>query len=259
VVDLPEMPETPSVFGYAQFVWNHIVREGSVIRRAPMAFIISMLIVGTPLVWVMYNYIKAEFAEQIDDLRAANEKLDATAKTLQATIEYQDHKLAGSINTPAGPSIGGISKLQYNAVARLPPLYPVRINIYYTNVGTISAKGAIFGGDAEASDKELKESDLDIIFAGLKYKLKDAESRNLEYELQPGDHIFYTIQSSTITQTVSDELNGGKGFLYMFALMEYKDENTPPGKFRVTEVCLIGLPKSADHFCPYHNRVFLSD
>jgi hypothetical protein len=50
VVDLPEMPEvpeTPSVFGYAQFVWNHIVREGSVIRRAPMAFIISMIIVGT--------------------------------------------------------------------------------------------------------------------------------------------------------------------------------------------------------------------
>jgi hypothetical protein len=148
--------------------------------------------------------------------------------------------------------------LQYGTVARLPPLYPVRINIYYTS-WDYSCEGAIFAGDAGAADKELKESDLDVIFAGLKYKLKDAENRNLDYELQPGDYMFYTIKSTTITQTISAELNGGKGFLYTFALMEYKDENTPPGKFRVTEVCLIGLPKSADHFYPYHNRVFLSD
>jgi hypothetical protein len=176
-----------------------------------------------------------------------------------ATIEYEDHKLAGLTNAPTGSSIGGISKLQYSAVARLPPVYPVRINIYYTNVGAIPAKGAIFAGDAGASDKGLKESDLDVIFAWLKYKLKDAESRNLDYEVQPGDHIFYTLQSSTITQPIADELNGGKGLLYTFALMEYKDENTPPGKFRVTEVCLIGPPKGADHFCANHNRVFLSD
>ena len=73
--------------------------------------------------------------------------------------------------------------MQYSAVARLPPVYPVRINIYYTNVGAIPAKGAIFAGDAGASDKGLKESDLDVIFAWLKYKLKDAESRNLDYEV----------------------------------------------------------------------------
>ena len=231
--ETPEPPEKPGVFGYAQYVWHYVVREGSVIRRAPFSFVIAMLVVGAPVYWFVSSSIKEKYSGQIDDLKTANEKLDATAKSLQATIEYQDHKLAGLVSTPASQTVGGTSKLKYTNAIRLAPAYPVRVNFYYTNAGGIAAKGAIFSGDAGVADKALGESELDTVFVRLKDKLKDAESRNVNYEVQPGDGIFYTIQSSTITQPISTELSNGHGFLYTFALMEYKDENTPPGRFRL--------------------------
>jgi tRNA (Thr-GGU) A37 N-methylase len=44
--DPVQAPETPALIVYWRYFWHYIYREGSVIRRAPLAFIASLGVFG---------------------------------------------------------------------------------------------------------------------------------------------------------------------------------------------------------------------
>jgi hypothetical protein len=258
--ETPELPEKPGLFGYAQYVWYYAVREGSVIRKAPGSFIIAMLVVGFPIYWLLSEHIRDQYTEQIDDLRASKEKLDGANKMLQATIEFQDRKIAGGIGSQQAATIGP-SRIQFIGAERLPPLFPVRINMHYVNRGSIPAVGTKFAGNSKFVQKPLTNVEIDSLFDALSLQLKSASNNNSTSEIQPSDPIFNTIQSTSITQ---DQINmasvpDSKEILYSYAIQRYRDDNTPLGKWRITEVCLLAMYGSADQVCDTHNGIFISD
>jgi hypothetical protein len=156
---MPEPPEAPGVFGYARYVWHYIVREGSVVRRAPLSLLLALVVVGAPTYWLVSGSIKDEYARQIEDLKSANERLDDTTKSLQATIQLQDRKL---LSLTAGTTTVGENqntRLQYVTSTRLPPPLPVRINMVFANRGNAPAIGANFRGSAQVSASALLDKD----------------------------------------------------------------------------------------------------
>jgi hypothetical protein len=93
----------------------------------------------------------------------------------------KDHRARTTI--PKTQEIG-VSRLQYVLAQRLVPPFPIMINMNYTNKGTVPARGPIFGGDVILPKTVFSESDIDATFVKIKEKLKDAESRNVDYETQ---------------------------------------------------------------------------
>jgi hypothetical protein len=217
-----------------------------------------MIIVGAPIYWFVSGYIKDQFAKQMDDLKTANQKLDDTIKSLQATIDYQDRKLASLTGGTTTIGENQNARLQYVNAIRISPPIPVRINLTFANKGNTAAVGATFRGSAQVSETALSDKDIDDAFDKLEGQLRSNQTTNT-YETQPQDTIFITVVADNISQSMNDALLAGHARLYTFDVVRYGDENTPPGKHRVTEVCLIGAKDSADHYCPNHNRIFLSD
>jgi hypothetical protein len=256
IEETPEPPEKPGAFGYAQYVWHYAVREGSVIRAAPFSFAIAMLVVGAPIYWYASSAIRDQYTGQIDDLKSANEKLDATTKSLQATIEFQDRKLASFTTSKLSEADPHASRLQYISSLRLAPSFPVGINVTFLNTGDLASIGAQFFGHVIVSEVRLSKDDLDKYFSGLESALKPSDST---FETQPKDSIFHSIVADNVTIEMANSVTAGHAFLYVFAGQRYRDDNTPPGKYRITEVCLIGHANSAVEFCEHHNRIFLSD
>ena len=117
----PEGPEAPSLVVWGRYLLHHAMREGSVIRGAPVGFIIAVLI-GTAFATMGVRWwINGEYANQIDNLHAANDNLDATIKTQQATIQLQEKQLFSFTNNKT--SVGDVqsSRLQFVTAARIPP------------------------------------------------------------------------------------------------------------------------------------------
>ena len=255
---IPEPPDAPGIFGYVRYAWHYLASEGSAIRRAPLSFALAMVVIGAPIIWVVSEYIKSEYAKQIEDLNAANESLDATIKSLQATVQLQDKKIISFTGAATTVGENQNSRIQYVSAARIPPPLPYRINLLWVNKGNAPAIGADFKGSAQASQSSLSDKDIDDVFEKLEEQLR-ASSKSNTSETQPQDTIFNTITADNITSAVNDMVQSGRAVIYTFAAVRYSDDNTPPGKHRITEVCLIGTSNSADHFCLNHNRVFLSD
>jgi hypothetical protein len=268
---LPEMPDVrdaPSDFGLVSIVWNYLAKEGSVIRAAPVSVIVAVAVLTAVISYYMRSYIKDEYTSQIDDLRAsveslraANENIDARAKSDEATIDFMDKRISelSSTTTTKGAETGN-SRIQFTSFSRVLPYFPVKINIYFVNKGLIPARGPIFAGNSIFSQSQLSDVEIDDAFKDLKLKLKDYEKKQLDYEVQPGDPLFKTIAPSDYTKEQFDKFASGTGVQYTFSLAEYRDAYTPDGKFRVTEVCVwTTKDNNADHFCNHHNRIYVSD
>jgi hypothetical protein len=253
-----EPPEAPGLFGYVRYGWHYLASEGGAIRRAPLSFAIAMVVIGAPLIWLVTEYVKSEEAKQIEDLRAANESLDATIKSLEATVQLQDRKIMAFTGGTTTVGENQNSRIQYITATRIPPPLPYKINILFANKGNAAAIGVNFRGSAQVSESALSEKNVDAAFDNLEEQLRTSATSNTS-ETQPQDTIFNTITADNITSPIADMVQAGRARVYTFGVMRYRDENTPPGKHRITEVCLIGMSGSADHFCPNHNRVFLSD
>jgi hypothetical protein len=249
-------PEVPSLVIWGRFLLHHLMQEKSVIRDAPGDFALAVLALSVPIWFGMHWYIGDQYSTEIENLNSANEKLDATTKSLQATIEFQDRKLASLTTSKLSDSDTRISRLQYVSVLRRTPYFPVAIDVTFVNTGDAASIGAQFFGKAIVSEAKLSEEELDKYFGDLERAIKRSDS-TLEH--QPKDVIFHTIVADNITIEMANTAMAGKAFLYIFAGQRYRDDNTPPGKHRITEVCLIGHTGDADAFCEYHNRIFLSD
>ena len=216
----------------------------------------------------MRSYIKDEYTSQIDDLRAsvenlrtANDNLNSRAKNDESTISFMDKRISELSSTTAikGAEAGN-ARIQFASFYRFLPYFPVKINIYFVNKGSVPAKGPIFVGNSIYSPSQLSDSEIDDAFKDLQLKLKDYDKTQPDYEIQPGDIMFKTIAPSDYTKEQFDKFLSGTGMQYTFAFTEYSDAYTPAGKFRVTEVCVWNTKNdNADHFCNHHNRIYLSD
>lgn len=106
--EMPEVPDAPSDFGLVSVIWNYLAKEGSMIRAAPVSFIVAVAVITAVINYYMRSYIKDEYTSQIDDmkasvenLRTANENLDARAKNAEATISFMDKRISELSSTTA--------------------------------------------------------------------------------------------------------------------------------------------------------------
>src|SRR5579862_9113032 len=135
--EIPEIPESPSSLGLVSHIWNYAVKEGSVIRAAPLSFGLAILVVGGLIYYFLTGNFKDAYTGRIDNVKIENEKLDATIKSLQATIEFQDRRLSDlGVQTTPAPTPGAASRIQYVQAARVVPLYPLKVNVSFSNRGT---------------------------------------------------------------------------------------------------------------------------
>jgi hypothetical protein len=208
--EIPEFPDAPSDLGLISVIWNYLAKEGSVIRAAPFSVAVAVAVITGALYYYLRSSIKDEYTSQIDDLKAANEKLDATSKSLQATIEYQDRKLASFTTSKLSEGDTHVSRLQYISVLRLAPYFPVNINVTFVNTGDLPSIGAQFFGNAIVSETKLSKDELDKYFSDLERAIKPSDST---LENQPKHVIFHTIVASNITIEMANTAMAGRAFL----------------------------------------------
>jgi hypothetical protein len=73
--EMPEGVETPESIRFAHWVWNHIVGEGQVIRRAPVAVFVLAAIIAYGLHWL-------DSKSHSDEIAALNNILEQRNATI---------------------------------------------------------------------------------------------------------------------------------------------------------------------------------
>jgi hypothetical protein len=211
-----------------------------------------LLIVGTA--FVTWRAMSA-----LDNSEIAG--LNATITSLQATIQYQSARLEAYSKGP--PIAGGVleARLQITQTGRIDVNGHVGVNVFMQNVGNSAAIGLIQKGNGFFGDKgnPVNEQRVDKLFADLKKGLAPFEALNLTSETQPNSVSFFTTEFPDISSTEMDSrvVNGDDAFLFG-VMIEYRDAELSKSQWRVTELCLISLKKSADHLCSQHNRIYTS-
>jgi hypothetical protein len=119
--------------------------------------------------------------------------LDATAKSLQATIQYQDARLAEYSGRQPQGSDAGTARM---TVKSMNPRFgedPIKLDVFITNSGNAAAKGFRYSMNGGIADHLFTAAELDADFISVKSTMKDLEARQVDSELQPGE-------DSTLTQ-----------------------------------------------------------
>jgi hypothetical protein len=89
-LDIPTPPEDPGWVKTGRWLWYHLVGEGRIIIKFPVATII----VWGVLTYAFYWYLSARFAERLDNLTTANTALQATVGQLQNELKGASPQLA---------------------------------------------------------------------------------------------------------------------------------------------------------------------
>jgi hypothetical protein len=135
---------------------------------------------------------------------------------------------------------------------------PVKFNYYFQNTGTLPAIGMVHNEAIAITDKEQTDEEIDNGFALLKTSLKPLEKQKADSEIQVGERNWFTFKYS-ISQEQYKSVTDGDKYLYLLALVEYRDSNTPTEKWRVTEMCNFTMRGQGLHTCAHHNRIGTSD
>src|SRR5437870_5205823 len=92
---------------------DYLKREGRVITRAPAAFATCLLTFAIIIALVEWNAIDSQYVRRLADMGSANTRLDATIKSLQATIQFQETRIADlSGKQPKSERASGVSRIQ---------------------------------------------------------------------------------------------------------------------------------------------------
>jgi hypothetical protein len=255
-----EYPDAPEAIKWFRWLPYHLAHEGRMIRQAPVAFAAALLFLGAIVGYFEYQLLENHFLGQIADLSAANQRLDATAKSLQATIQFQDARLAASaghtqVDREVGESRIIVTRYETKGVAD-----PIAWNVYFKNTGNIAAVGFRTAMGSGIFPSQETAEQLDEIFKQIKSSMKDIEARRVDTEIQSGEESFLTYPFLNVPrQDYVDKVVNGTSLLHLFMIVEYHDVSTPPGKWRATEICSYTLKSDAVHHCDQHNRVFVSD
>ena len=195
-------------------------------------------------------------------------------KSHEAAIKFQDEHLAVLEGRPSSGTEFMQSSLRFVGRTRTLLNGYYAWNTYFVNCGAGAAIGAIHADVATITDKELTTVELDKAFHILSANAKAARAINATDQTQSGDAFWYTslvmvspkfdgakfLKPYTMTANDFDKnvLKGNRA-VYWFGLVEVRDSDLPPGKWRITEVCGYGFANAADHICPTHNGISISD
>jgi hypothetical protein len=171
--------------------------------------------------------------------------------------------------SPSGQSVGVLpppvpniapALLRVPAIEFFPPKdgAPAKMLYAILNVGAMSAShilkqpGFGFTDGSRSSQKE------DELFAAMgTLPPLQADGGN---EFQTGQGAKFWFVMDRLKPGDYEKILAGQGSLYTVFRIAYRDEATPPGKRRVTEVCRYYSGSLEEwHWCDGHNRTYLSD
>jgi hypothetical protein len=230
-----------------------------VIKNDAAIFIAAVAIASAIIGCLQWYFIQRHFSSEAAELKATNVRLDATIKSLESTIEYQDTRIQEFSGRQEQAEKSAISKVQLVNSELQFPQNPLRIKFYFKNLGAAPASGFIHVHDVASAEANLSNSDLDGFFVALKSNIRDAESRRVQSRIRPDETAFFTVEFANVSQSLYDQVVNGRKYLYLFLLTEYRDAVTPPKQWRGEEICLFMFKDHAIHSCSQHNRAFLSD
>lgn len=246
-----------------QFIIDYVRGEGRVIRKAPAAFLTAVLVATCITTFVVYEFVAHSYSREVASLRGAHIQLEATIKSLEGTIKYQDSRISEFSGRPQPERQVGSSRVQLTNIALLTPDDPKYVNYYFKNSGSAPAIGIRHGHIAFGANAEIAANDLEAIFAQVNMTMADVKKRNVESELQQNESVFYT-EILTLKDTSGKDINNrdlieSGQLLYLVQVVLWKDLNTPPGKWRALESCMYISKERSLHKCDTHNRIFISD
>lgn len=241
--------DPPEPVKWIQWIWKHLTQEGDVIRRAPLAFV---LIVVAAL-WAG-NWIAAQrFNSTIDGLKA---KID----TKDAEIEFIDKRLqASEAKSTGGAASRSLVKLVAMTRAQNTKDGKYAWTLFVQNIGNGAASGLLHQMDQKITNRRLSSAELDQWFSELKEKLVSSRASPPTIEIQAGDSEGTSNASDIDGAAFDREVNSGAKLIYTVAVIEYRDDDTPPGKWRITEICGFATGGNLTANCESHNRIYLSD
>lgn len=109
------------------------------------------------------------------------------------------------------------------------------VNLYYTNRGSVPARGLLDHGMIKLTDRGLSDSELNDIAVDL---LNDQHGTpNVRDEVQPGADLWFTDRHPYLTQADISAIAGGTKALYMVHVMRYRDSSMKDTEEGVTEFC----------------------
>ena len=225
MADEPE-PEAPDIVVFFRWCWHQIVREASVIRRAPGATLLLAVVIIFGVRW----FLESEHEDEVTGLRATIEADDAA-------IKYDDERLAALEGRPSEISGTGQSRMKMVAIARHDMNGVFAVNVASQNVGAAPAVGIVSSVSIGLTRKLLSDSDIDSGFEKVRGSLRTLETKHLTSETQPNDLWFVTFPSNIPSQQFDREVIHGTEIMYFFVRLEYRDDDVPPNKWRVTEAC----------------------
>jgi hypothetical protein len=244
-------PEAPEAVVWLHWLGHHLFREGAVIRKAPLATIVMAVAM----------FFAARWLVQMEDTGTIN-NLRGVIETKDAEIEFLDGRLQAKGTSASGRAPEGVAKLTYISIQR----NSVNLSGHYTwaltlqNTGTGVAIGPVHEGGAVIADKPLTIEELDARFAEL-YKKFEAEKETIKTnnEYQPGIGVGLPFESDIPAARIDLEVVKGKKWLYNYAIIAYRDGDTPPHKWRITEFCGFTTQGGSEVNCDNHNRVHLEN
>jgi hypothetical protein len=133
-------------------------------------------------------------------------------------------------------------------------------NIYVVNNGKTAALNFAHEGSMllpSAQSPVTPDLVLDAIFEMLRTQLSLAPIRDLTVDPNQND-VWFSIFGQEIDDKTEDMLKSGAIHPYALALMKYRDDTVPVGKFIYTESCKYWIG-SVLHYCEAgHNRVYMA-
>lgn len=105
----------------------------------------------------------------------------------------------------------------------------------------------------------MSKAEIDAWFDQIRIRLRKKQKNPPTSEIQAND-IFFVNQPTTLDdKAVDTQVVKGPSYLYNVAMFAYRDSDTPPNKWRVTEYCSFTNNAGVQTLCDQHNRISLQD
>lgn len=253
-MEIPQEPEAPEGVKWVRWIAHELFREGAVIRKAPLATIIMAGAMFLLARWVVETEVEGKISG-----------LQGVIETKNAEVQFLDEKLQSyEVKAPPNAATTTRARMKVMTVGRYAEgkdgLYSW--GVYMQNVGTGIATEMIHAQGAKITPTALSPRELDAWFAQLFKQLTPRQKNPKSLptaEFQPNDLVSFSGKADFPGKRVDAEVVKGTNYLYNVAVILYRDTDTPPGKWRITEQCDFTTGTAVQTTCDTHNRLYLSD
>jgi hypothetical protein len=129
----------------------------------------------------------------------------------------------------------------------------VKFDYYVRNVGGLPSIGFMHNESAALPEAEkTDDAETDRAFDALKISMKIPEWEKSNSEIQPGEARYFTFLYK-LTKDQYDQVTNGPLYLYLLALLKYRDTSLSDKQWWYTEECNFTMKKQALHDCKNHS------